>query len=164
MQHTGQRPVTHHTTLSCKDWVTIDYKHTLQSIHSTLGRNTEIYPTTRDWDLPVLTYWFTVWGIWTRNPEDWSCLQQSPTVISVCCTLSVGKVTTDNPRQKIAKYVSRWGIVLDVALIQTYQCTGASKLDAAEFLFHFPTVQLVGASCHRCPNKTWGGELLRHIF
>jgi hypothetical protein len=65
-QHAGQNPVTHHTTLSHRDWVTIDYKHTLQSIHSTPGRSTETYPTTlshRDWDLPVNTYWSTGWDM-----------------------------------------------------------------------------------------------------
>ena len=36
MQHTGLSSVTHHTTLSHRDWVTIDYKHTLQSINCTL--------------------------------------------------------------------------------------------------------------------------------
>jgi len=53
MQHAGQSPVTHHSTPSRRDWVTIDYMHTLQSIHSTLGRSTKTYPTTlshRDWD------------------------------------------------------------------------------------------------------------------
>ena len=52
VQHTGQNPETHHTTPSHRDWVTIDYKHTSQSIHSTLGRSAETYPTTpthRDW-------------------------------------------------------------------------------------------------------------------
>jgi hypothetical protein len=38
VQHTGQNPETHHTTPSHRDWVTIDYKHTSQSIRSTLGR------------------------------------------------------------------------------------------------------------------------------
>jgi hypothetical protein len=37
VQHTGQNPETHHTTPSHRDWVTIDYKHTSQSIRSTLG-------------------------------------------------------------------------------------------------------------------------------
>jgi len=71
VQHAGQSPVTHHTTPSHRDWVTIDYKHTLQSIHSTLGRRTETYPTTlshRDWDLPVHTYWSTGWDM---NPWPW---------------------------------------------------------------------------------------------
>jgi hypothetical protein len=69
MQHAGRSPVTHHTTPSCRDWVTIDYKHTLQSIHSTPGRSAETYPTTlshRDWDLPVHTYWSTGWDM---NPQ-----------------------------------------------------------------------------------------------
>jgi hypothetical protein len=69
VQHTGQNPETHHTTPSHKDWVTIDYKHTLQSIRSTLGRSAETYPTTlshRDWDLPVRTYWSTGWEL---NPQ-----------------------------------------------------------------------------------------------
>jgi hypothetical protein len=59
MKHAGCCPVTHHTTPYHRDWVTIDDKHTLQSIHSTLGRSTETYPNTlshRDWDLPVHTY------------------------------------------------------------------------------------------------------------
>jgi len=59
-------PVTHHTTPSHRDWVTIDYKHTTQSIHSTPGRSTETYPTTfsnRDWDLPVHAYWSTGWDM-----------------------------------------------------------------------------------------------------
>ena len=71
VQHTGQSPVTHHTTPSHRDWVTIDYKHTLQSLHSTLGRSTETYPTTlshRDWDLLVHTYWSTGWDM---NPWPW---------------------------------------------------------------------------------------------
>jgi hypothetical protein len=66
MQHAGQSPVTHHTTPSHMDWVTIDYKHASQSIHSTPGRSTETYPTTlshRDWDLPVHTYWSTGWDM-----------------------------------------------------------------------------------------------------
>jgi hypothetical protein len=46
VQHAGWSPVTHHTTLSHRDWVTIDYKHTSQSIHSTPGRSAETYPTT----------------------------------------------------------------------------------------------------------------------
>jgi hypothetical protein len=53
MQHAGWSPVTHHTTPSRRDWMTIDHKHTLQSIYSTLGRSAETYPTTlshRDWD------------------------------------------------------------------------------------------------------------------
>jgi hypothetical protein len=44
--------------------VIIDYKHTSQSICSTLGRSAETYPTTlshRDWDLPVRTYWSPGW-------------------------------------------------------------------------------------------------------
>jgi hypothetical protein len=64
VQHAGQNPETHHTTLSHRDWVTIDYKHTSQSIQSTLGRSAETYPTTlshRDWDLPVCTYWSPGW-------------------------------------------------------------------------------------------------------
>ncbi len=49
-----------------KDWVTIDYKHTSQSIHSTQGRSAETYPTTLshgDWDLPVHAYWSTGWDM-----------------------------------------------------------------------------------------------------
>jgi hypothetical protein len=66
MQHAGRSPVTHHTTPSHRNWVTIDYKHILQSIHSTLGRSAEAYPTTlshRDWDLPIHTYWSTGWDM-----------------------------------------------------------------------------------------------------
>ena len=69
VQHTGQSPETHHTTPSHRDWVTIDYKHTSQSIRSTLGRSAETYPTTlshRDWDLPVCTYWSPGWEL---NPR-----------------------------------------------------------------------------------------------
>jgi len=57
MQHAGQSPGTHHTTPSHRDWVTVDYKHTSQSIHSTLGRSAETYPTPlshRDWDKTIL--------------------------------------------------------------------------------------------------------------
>ncbi len=43
-QRAGRSPVTHHTTPSNRDWVTIDYKHTLQSIHSTLGRSQRPIP------------------------------------------------------------------------------------------------------------------------
>jgi len=71
MQQAGWSPVTHHTTLSHRFWVTTDYKHTLQSIHSILGRSAETYPTTmshRDRDLPVHTYWSTGWDM---NPWPW---------------------------------------------------------------------------------------------
>jgi len=81
MQHAGQNPVTHHTTPSHRDWVTIDYKHTSKSIHSTPDRSAETYPTTlshRDWDLPVHTYWSTWVGyepmtlrIETNSPTTW---------------------------------------------------------------------------------------------
>ncbi len=77
MQHAGWSPVTHHTTPSRRDWVTIDYKHTSQSIHSTLGRSAETYPTTlshRDWDLPVHTYWSTGWKM---NPQPWGLWPQA---------------------------------------------------------------------------------------
>ncbi len=77
VQHAGRSPVTHHTTPSNKDWVTIDYKHTLQSIHSTLGRSAETYPTTlshRDWDLPVHTYLSTGWDM---NPQPWRLKPQA---------------------------------------------------------------------------------------
>jgi hypothetical protein len=66
VQHAGWSLVTHHTTPSHWDWVTTDYKHTSQSIHSTLGRSAETYPTTlshRDWDQPVHTYWSTGWNM-----------------------------------------------------------------------------------------------------
>jgi hypothetical protein len=69
VQHTGHSPETHHTTPSRREWVTIDYKHTSQSIHSTQSKSAETYPTTlshRDWVLPEHTYWSTGWDM---NPR-----------------------------------------------------------------------------------------------
>jgi hypothetical protein len=81
MQRAGWSPVTHHITLSRRDWVTIDYKQTLQSIHSTLGRSAETYHTTlshRDWDF-ISTYILVHWvgyepmtlKIETSSPTTW---------------------------------------------------------------------------------------------
>jgi len=46
--HRSQYPASRlgSTPPSHRDWMTIDYKHTLQSIRSTLDRSTETYPTT----------------------------------------------------------------------------------------------------------------------
>ena len=71
----AQRPI----TLPCPIWIGwIDYKHTLQSIHSTQSRSAETYPTTlshRDWDLPVHTCWSTGWDmnpwLWGLKPQAW---------------------------------------------------------------------------------------------
>ena len=91
MQHTGWSPVTHHTTPSHRVWVTIDYKHKLQSIHSTPGRSAETYPTTlshRDWDLPVHTYWSTGWDMspqpWGLKPRAWPLSQWNYLTNSYC--------------------------------------------------------------------------------
>jgi len=62
IQHAGLSPVTHHTTPSHRDWVTIDYKHTLHTRPIPLP-----HPLGIGW--PVHTYWLTGWD-WTHDLEE----------------------------------------------------------------------------------------------